>query len=136
MTGILVVDASVSASWLFDDEDDQEADAALAALETAEGVVPQLWHYEMRNILLVARRRQRISASGLADRLVALTELPLATDADPDIDMAMALAERHGLTFYDALYLELAQRRRARLTTLDGALQRAAKREDLAFEAR
>ena len=62
MTEILVVDASVSASWLFDDEDDQEADAALAALETAEGIVPQLWHYEMRNILLVARRRQRISA--------------------------------------------------------------------------
>ena len=136
MTGILVVDASVSASWLFDDEDDQDADAALAALETAEGAVPQLWHYEMRNILLVARRRQRISASGLVDRIAALAELPLATDADPELDTAMALAERHGLSFYDALYLELAHRHRARLTTLDAALHRAAKREGLAFEPR
>jgi len=131
---VLVVDASVSASWLFDNEDDPEAAAALVALEIVDGIVPQLWHFEMRNILLVARRRQRISARGLADRLMALAELPLATDADPDLEKAMELAERHGLTFYDALYLELAHRQHARLTTLDSALQRAAKNEGLAFE--
>ena len=132
----LVVDASISASWLFDDEDEPEAAAALAALEKAAGVVPQLWHYEMRNILLVARRRQRISARGLADRLSALADLPLATDVDPDLDRTMDFAERHGLTFYDALYLELTHRHQARLTTLDAALQRAAKSEGLAFEPR
>jgi predicted nucleic acid-binding protein len=131
---VLVVDASVSASWLFDDEDEPLATSALAELENAEGIVPQLWHYEMRNILLVARRRQRISGAGLADRLSALAELPLATDVDPDLDRAMELAERHGLTFYDALYLELALRRDAPLATLDAALQRAAKSEGLAFE--
>ena len=128
------MDASVSASWLFDDEDEPIATSALADLEVAEGIVPRLWHYEMRNILLVARRRQRISARGLADRLSALAELPLATDVDPDLDRAMDFAERHGLTFYDALYLELAHRHRAGLATLDAALQRAAKSEGLAFE--
>jgi predicted nucleic acid-binding protein len=130
----LVIDASVSASWLFDDENDPYAEAVLAALEGAEAIVPQLWHYEMRNILLVARRRQRITAPGLAERIAALTELPLASDLDPDLDRAMELAERHALTFYDALYLELARRRDAPLATLDAALQRAAKTEGLAFE--
>ena len=134
MISLLVVDASVSASWLFDDEDEPYAKAVLAELEMAEGLIPQLWHFEMRNILLVARRRQRISARGLAVRLSALAELPLTTDVDPDLDRAMDFAERHGLTFYDALYLELALRRDARLTTLDAALQRAAKSEGLAFE--
>ena len=129
----IVIDASVSASWLFDDEDEAHAAAALARLETVEGIVPQLWHYEMRNILLVARRRRRISASGLADRLAALAELPLVTDADPDLERTMEVAERHGLTVYDALYLELARRRDASLATLDAALQRAAESEGLAF---
>lgn len=50
----IVVDASVAACWLFDDESDARAVAALAALEEAPGVVPALWHYEIRNVLLVA----------------------------------------------------------------------------------
>ncbi len=131
MSSVLVVDASLAASWLFDDEDDPRAAATLAALETMPGVVPQLWHYEMRNILLTARRRQRITSEGLKDRLAALVDLPLETDADPDLNDAMALAEEHGLTYYDALYLELASRRGAQLATLDAALLRAARARGL-----
>ena len=41
----------------------------------------------------------------------------------------MALADRHRLTIYDASYLELAQRRRVELATLDAALARAAHAE-------
>ena len=37
-----------------------------------------------------------------------------------------ALAQRHRLTFYDAAYLELAQRERIPLATLDQAIARAA----------
>ena len=127
----MVVDASLAASWLFDDEDDPRAAATLTALETMPGVVPQLWHYEMRNILLTARRRQRITSEGLEDRLASLVDLPLETDPDPDLNDAMALAEEHGLTFYDALYLELASRRGAHIATLDAALLRAARARGL-----
>jgi predicted nucleic acid-binding protein len=38
----------------------------------------------------------------------------------------MALAERHGLTLYDATYLELSLRRGLPLATFDAALRRAA----------
>lgn len=130
----IVVDASVAASWLFDDEDDPRAAATLAQLESTPGVVPQLWHYEMRNILLVARRRQRISARGMAERVAALADLPLVTDPDPDLAAALDLADRHGLSFYDGLYLELAQRLKSSLATLDGALVRAARAENIEIQ--
>ena len=132
MSSVVVVDASLAASWLFDDEGDPRAAATLTALETMPGVVPRLWHYEMRNILLTARRRQRITSEGLKDRLAALVDLPLETDPDPDLNDAMALADEHGLTFYDALYLELAARRSAQLAALDAALLRAARARGLA----
>ena len=41
------------------------------------------------------------------------------------------LAIRHGLTFYDAAYLELAQRRGLPLATLDRELGTAAAREGI-----
>lgn len=128
----IVVDASVAATWLLDDESDARAEAALGLLEQAPGVVPQLWHFEMRNILLVAWRRGRISAQGLAERVAALAELPLSTDAEPDLATALDLAARHGLSFYDGLYLETARRLGATLASLDQALLRAARAEGLA----
>ncbi len=130
MTAI-VVDASVSASWLFDDEDDPRAEAVFEALADATGLVPQLWHYEMRNILLVARRRNRITDEGLKDRIMALADLPLQTDADADLDRALLLAGTHTLSFYDALYLELAARREGFLASLDDRLIAAARAEGL-----
>ena len=47
------------------------------------------------------------------------------------MDIAFTLAERHGLSFYDAIYLELAKRHTAPLATLDKALPRAAAYEGL-----
>jgi len=122
----IVVDASVAASWMLDDECDARASAVLAQMATSAGIVPLLWHYEMRNILLVARRRGRLSATGLAERVASLAELPLAIDGEADLDVALMLAERHALSFYDGLYLELAMRLGATLATLDRALMRAA----------
>lgn len=130
----LVVDASVAASWLFPDEAAAAADRALAAVGEAPGLVPLLWHYEMRNILLVAERRGRISREGLVERVSALSDLPLETDADADLGRALTLAETHRLSFYDALYLELAQRRGARLASLDARLVEAARAAGVAVE--
>ena len=62
-------------------------------------------------------------------RLDALNGLPIRTDEEPDFREALGLAKRHGLSFYDALYLELAERRRAELATLDRALGRVAAAE-------
>ena len=126
---MFVLDASVAACWLLDDEDDADASAALERLGREDALVPQLWHVEIRNCLLVALRRQRLSDADLAERLQALAGLPVRTDTDLDPQSSFDLAHKHGLSVYDALYLNLAQRRGIPLATLDKALRRAATAE-------
>lgn len=129
----LVVDASVAAAWLFDDEDDARANAALVRIESDTAFVPQVWHLEVRSALLAAERRRRIREDEVEERLRFLLQLPVKTDAEPDLGAAFALARRRRLSFYDAVYLELALRRGGALATLDSPLARAAVAEGLAL---
>ena len=73
---------------------------------------------EVRNSLLAADRQGRQTEDEAVD-LDSLKALPILTDQEADLDTAMRLALKHGLSFYDALYLELASRRRLPLATLD-----------------
>ena len=122
----VVLDASVACDWLLDDELDPRAQRAAQRVSDIGALVPHLWHLEIRNALVVAERRGRLTAQGLADRLRALRQLPVVTDAEPDLDAVVALARSHHISVYDAVYLELAQRRRAALATLDAGLAEAA----------
>ena len=121
-----VLDASVAGAWLLEDEDDPVANAAMSRLATEFALVPQLWHLEVRNTLLVAQRRGRVGDVGLEDGLRRVGELPIRTDTEPDLGAVLALARRHRLTIYDALYLELALRADVPLATLDQVLASAA----------
>ena len=123
---VFVLDASVAAAWLLEQQASSRADLALARLEEEAALVPQLWHLEVRNCLLVASRRARLTTGVAAQRLEALRGLPIRTDTKPDLAVALTLAERHRLSFYDAIYLELAKRRAAPIATLDKALAQAA----------
>ncbi len=125
----LVVDASMALAWIFNDEDQSRVEAALERLKEDGAVVPQLWLLEIRNALLSAGRRGRISPEEIGERLDALNGLPIQTDGDPNYPSAFDLARKHGLSFYDALYLELAKRQGAELATLDRALAHAAASE-------
>ena len=126
-----VIDASVASAWILDDESDPFADEVYAIVQANDGLVPQHWHFEVRNALLMAERRGRIDEGTVNVRLNRLSNLPIETDQTPDLDATFALARRHLLTFYDALYLELALRHQIPLATLDSALDRAAASEDL-----
>jgi hypothetical protein len=59
----MILDASITGVWLFDDEQDPRADVALTRLEDGGALVPQLWHLEVRSVLLVAERRGRAAVS-------------------------------------------------------------------------
>ena len=131
----LVVDASVALAWLFDDEVEPRADKVLELLEEDGALVPQLWHLEMRNSLLMAERRGRLSAGEVKERLDTLRSLPIRTDAESELQSAFDLARARGLSFYDALYLELAKRESAELATLDEALGQAALTEGVPLSA-
>jgi predicted nucleic acid-binding protein len=77
---------------------------------------------EVANSLTVAVRRERVSQDFRDDVLKALQELNISVDSD-----TAANAWSAGLTVYDAAYLELAQRRRLPLATLDQDLAKAAR---------
>ena len=123
---VFVLDASVATSWMLDDELDPTAGSAFARISRDSVLVPQLWHLEVRNALITAERCGRIDADSLGERIHALLELPVGTDTAPDFDAALALAREHGLSFYDAMYLELSLRSESPLATLDTGLAQAA----------
>lgn len=130
----LVVDASMALAWLFERNKKEEAkcaEQALLALSNTEVMVPPLWHTEIANALLVGERRKVVTEAQVIDYLNRLSQLPFITDdATPASrrDNVMALAREHGLTAYDATYLELALRTNATLASFDNKLVEAMNR--------
>ncbi len=125
-----VLDASVALSWCFEDEADAAADALLRSLDARTAVVPGLWSLEVVNVLLGAERRGRITAAGSGRFLRLIEALPIEVDAETPARAAregVVLARAHGLSAYDAAYLELAVRHGIPLATRDRALAAAAR---------
>ncbi|NKK65544.1 PIN domain-containing protein [Rhizobium leguminosarum bv. viciae] len=128
-----VVDASVAAAWLLADEESRTAEEALSFLETEDALVPDLFWHEMRNILLTAERRKRISNEDVLACLMRLTSLPLRTVSSEDHLPILRLAGKYQLSAYDAAYLALAVAENISLATLGARLERAASAESLTF---
>lgn len=125
MTGV-VLDCSVTAAWLFEDEASALAEAMLEQLGgglTAR--VPSVWVLEVCNVLLVGERRGRLSEAQSTVFWETLQALPIAVDDRPPMVTAqavVALGRAHQLSAYDAAYLELAVREGLPVATLDQRL--------------
>lgn len=127
-----VVDASVALSWCFKDEEDQYAFRVLDILTAGEGIVSSLWPTEVTNALTIAERRGRIDRAEAVGARKLLRALPIVVDPVDRIrafEDTPRLARAHGLTTYDASYLEVAVRLGIPLATLDRALAKAAAEE-------
>jgi predicted nucleic acid-binding protein len=131
-----VLDASITACWAFQDEDHPDARLAFHQMRSEEAVVPCLWWFEVRNILVVNERRRRIAESETAAFLLNLSRLRIRIDRAPDEGAVLRLARTHRLSVYDAAYLELAQREGLPLATLDADLKKAAAGEGVALTGR
>ncbi len=122
-----VLDASVTLCWCFRDEQHPLADTAFSLLRNGnEAIVPALWWFEIRNGVTQGIRKRRIDEIEMASFFVRLAEMLIQVMRLPETFAVLSLARRHHLTFYDAAYLELAQRENVPLATLDQALARAA----------
>lgn len=124
-----MLDASVAIAAVQLEERSTEAEGILRRFAPLGIVVPVLWHVEVGNILMLAERRQRLSQDALEGHLRDLAALPISVDHEGHAAMwgtTLLLAQRHRLTLYDALYLELAVRLDLPLATFDSALARAA----------
>jgi predicted nucleic acid-binding protein len=93
--------------------------------------VPSLWWFEIRNILVINERRKRITLSDTSAFLRDLSMLSIRIDRYPEEASVLRLARSYRLSVYDASYLELAQRERTPLATLDSDLARAARSENV-----
>ena len=126
-----VVDASVGFAWVHQDQATAETDHLLNEIAAGAAVsVPALWFLEMANILLAAQRRQRLTTPQRKAALEKLSALHFLVDEEGSrhaFGKTSGLAEKYGLTIYDATYLELALRRSLPLASRDEALNKAAK---------
>jgi predicted nucleic acid-binding protein len=124
----LVLDASLTMTWYFEDEGTPATDEVLDAVAASGAVVPPLWRLEVANGFQSGIRRKRLDAAYRDASLADLGKLPITVDPDTDAHIwttTLRLSDRYGLTIYDACYLELAQRRNLPLATLDQDLRAA-----------
>ena len=100
--------------------------------------MPDHWHLEVANTLLVGERRRRCTQADTVAWMSFLTELPIAVDDETRAHAftdTTHLARSHNLSSYDAAYLELAMRRGLPLATLDDKLKAAAQAVGVALYA-
>jgi predicted nucleic acid-binding protein len=132
-----VVDASICLAVALAEAGSANASAAIIQrLSNERALVPGLWSSEIANGLMVQERRGRIRPEQSDQFLAWLANVTVDVDLDGLSRTAadvLALARRHRLTIYDALYLELARRTQVPLATLDSSLAAAAERESVAL---
>lgn len=118
---VKVVDASALGALLFGEP---EGVAVAERLREASLIAPALLHFEVANALLKKVRRHPGQRDALvaAFRLLARVEVGIV---EIDGDEVLVLAERLGLSAYDASYLWLARETRSELVTLDRPLEAA-----------
>lgn len=132
MSASFIVDASVGFAWVYQGQATPETDQLLNEVSAgATVIVPALWFLEMSNVLLIAQRRHRLTAIQRKAAMEKLTAMQLTVDEEGSrnaFGKTSELAEKYGLTIYDATYLELALRRSLPLASRDEALTKAATR--------
>ena len=131
----VVVDASVTVASVTGQMDAFEQLHRLGTSGRLMLAPPILWT-ETANALI---RRRRLSAVDAPSLLGSLTRvgIEIADRGLQGLEASVVLADRHGLSVYDATYLWLAIDVDGQIATYDNALIRAAQAEgvDLAFQA-
>ena len=137
---VAVVDTSYFISAILSEYTSDEASEAQAFLQNlieqnGQIIVPQLFWFEIGNVLLNAVKPKKDGSQGritkvqLDEILMDISALPIYTDLQPDSETRtriLSTALDSNLTYYDATYLELARRKDLPLKTWDKALQAAA----------
>jgi predicted nucleic acid-binding protein len=131
MSAAFVVDCSLAMAWLFKDEATAPSKRLLRRLVSESALVPALWYLEITNVMALAERKGRITAAESSVFINELSKLDFEIDAessDRAFNHVLPLCRTHQLTSYDAVYLDLAVRRKLPLATLDEPLRKAARK--------
>ena len=128
-----VLDCSAMASVVLMETESRETDDLLeqALADRIHISVPSLFWFEISNVLITAVRKKKLAIHQAHGALARLYELPIGTDTTEGVVVyrrIFDLALMHDLSFYDAAYLELADRIGASLKTFDKAILRLSSR--------
>jgi predicted nucleic acid-binding protein len=127
----VVVDASVAAKWLIDEEG-SEAALRLRAQEY-DLVCPDLLFLEVGNVVWRKVRASEVEESDGRAMLATILEAPVHVEpAAALLPAAWEIAVRHDRSVYDGVYLALAVALGVPLVTADRRLARALRGTDLA----
>ncbi len=126
----LVVDASVAVKWLVPE---RHADAAIRVLSPDYSLLaPDLIWAEVGNTLWKKWRRGEIREEEASRLLSDFRRFPLRIYASHALlDLAWNVATRYGRSFYDSLYLALADHTGCQLVTADRTFYRHLERSGL-----
>jgi predicted nucleic acid-binding protein len=127
---MLVVDASYLLAILLNELGHEEKIQALTILQTQTLIAPQLLPIEIGNTLLVQVRRKAIKLEYAEEAIDNLKKMNITLFQNEDIDDLNAIlvfAERYQLSLYDALYVKLAIKFKAKLASLDKKMLSVAK---------
>jgi predicted nucleic acid-binding protein len=122
----IVLDASAALAAVLPDEESAFCEAAVAAGLKEGLVAPSVWSYEVQNGLIVALRRKRLDAEGLAKALEALRSFAPSLRAAEGLGAELRLAQEYALSAYDAAYVGVALAVGGKLATTDEKLRAAA----------
>jgi predicted nucleic acid-binding protein len=128
----VVLDASITATWLLPDEASEASRRVYVRMRRGAIVLhaPDLWLWECGNIIANGVKRRRITPEdalltwSVLDAIRARVEM--TSPAPAQARAALVLALDHGLSLSDAAYLWLALSLRLPLLTIDPALSRVA----------
>ena len=127
-----VFDASFAGALIIPDEKNPGVDKIHANIgEDEEILVPQLFWYEIANIFKNIIRRKRFTFDEVLTFFPSLAAIRLTSDYETGpgySEKLLRLCNDYNLSSYDASYLELAERKKAALCTLDDNLTAAAKK--------
>ena len=126
----LVLDTSAAMALFLQEKEGNQIEEILKNLLSSNGqiFVPALFWYEVGNTLVSALNRKQITIEELRGIEIDLAELPIVTDPLPDPAVRIRIREiavSKKLTFYDAAYVELAQRLQLTLKSFDKRIQLA-----------
>ncbi len=126
----IVLDASVTLAWCFEDEATLYASRVLDLLAADSAVVPPIWPLEIANAISTAERHRRLETAASSRFVELLRALPIRQDEtslDRALGSVLSVARERRLSSYDASYLELAMREGLPLATADERLAAAAR---------
>lgn len=125
----IVIDASIALSWCFADERTSASQKLLERVILSGALVPNLWHLEICNSLLIGEIKGRITIESIIEQFKNFDDMPIEVDFQTSSaawGSIARIARIHKLTSYDAAYVELAQRYSIELATRDKAMIKAA----------